>query len=85
MTESRDVPAAVLEEEMAEQRLSVPAVPTKTAATRRTLQRAERAIEPSSLCSRQIGSRPILSSSLTYEKRRLLLIHPIGARSEEDH
>ena len=55
MTEFRDVRAAVLEEEMAEQRFSVPAALTKKAATRRTSQRAERAIEPSSLRSRQIA------------------------------
>jgi hypothetical protein len=37
--------AADLQEEMAEQRFSVPAAPTKTAATQRTSQRAERAIK----------------------------------------
>jgi hypothetical protein len=36
-----DVRAADLQEEMAEQRFSVPSAPTKTAATRRTSQRAE--------------------------------------------
>ena len=55
MTEFRDVRAAVLEEEMAEQRFPVPAAPTKTAATQRTSQRAKRAIEPNSLRSRQIA------------------------------
>ena len=49
MTEFRDVRAAVLEEEMAEQRSSVPAAPTKTAATQRTSQRAERAIKCSAI------------------------------------
>jgi hypothetical protein len=36
-----DVRAADLQEEMAEQRFSVPSAPTKTAATRRISQRAE--------------------------------------------
>ena len=40
-----DVRAAELQEEMAEQRSSVPPDPTKTAATQRTSQRAERAIQ----------------------------------------
>ena len=39
----RDVRAADLQEEMAEQRVPVPADPTKTAATQRTSRRAERA------------------------------------------
>jgi hypothetical protein len=39
----RDVRAADLQEEMAGQRFSVPLDPTKTAATQRTSQRAERA------------------------------------------
>jgi hypothetical protein len=42
---ARDVRAADLQEEMAEQRFSGPSAPTKTAATQRTSQRAERAIE----------------------------------------
>jgi hypothetical protein len=41
----RDVPAADLQEEMAEQRFSVPIAPTKTAAAQRTSGRAERAIK----------------------------------------
>jgi hypothetical protein len=45
----REVRAADLQEEMAEQRLSVPPDPTKTAASWRTSQRAERAIEHSAL------------------------------------
>jgi hypothetical protein len=44
-----DVRAADLQEEMAEQRFSVPSAPTKTAATQRTSQRAERAIENSAM------------------------------------
>ena len=44
-----DVRAADLQEEMAEQRFSVPPDPTKTAATQRTSQRAERAIEHSAI------------------------------------
>ena len=40
-----DVRAAGLQEEMAAQRFSVPPDPTKTAATERTSQRAERAIK----------------------------------------
>jgi hypothetical protein len=36
--------AAGLQEKMTEQRFSVPSAPTKTAATQRTSQRAERAI-----------------------------------------
>jgi hypothetical protein len=44
-----DVRAADLEEEMAEQRFSVPPSPTKTAATERTSQRAERAIKQSAM------------------------------------
>src|SRR5829696_3152074 len=40
---TRDVRAADLQEELAEQRFSVPPDPTKTAATQRTSQRAERA------------------------------------------
>ena len=42
---ARDVRAADLQEEMAEQRFSGPSAPTKTAATQRTSQRAKRAIE----------------------------------------
>ena len=44
-----DVRAADLQEEMAEQRFSVPSAPTKTAATQRTSQRAERAIKQSAM------------------------------------
>jgi hypothetical protein len=44
-----DVRAADLEEEMAVQRFSVPPSPTKTAATERTSQRAERAIKQSAM------------------------------------
>ena len=44
-----DVRAADLQEEMAEQRFSVPPDPTKTAATQRTSQRAERAIKHSAM------------------------------------
>jgi hypothetical protein len=44
-----DVRAADLQEEMAEQRFSVPPDPTKTAATQRTSQRAERAIKQSAM------------------------------------
>ena len=40
-----DVRAADLQEEMAEQRFSVPSAPTKTATTQRTSQRAKRAIK----------------------------------------
>jgi hypothetical protein len=39
--------ASCVQEEMAEQRFSVPSAPTKTAATKRTSQRAERAIKHS--------------------------------------
>jgi len=46
---SLDVRAADLQEEMAEQRFSVPPDPTKTAATQRTSQRAERAIKQSAM------------------------------------
>ena len=49
---ARDVRAADLQEEMAEQRFSVPSAPTKTAATRRTSQRAERAIDSASASER---------------------------------
>ena len=45
-----DVRAADLQEEMAGQRFSVPPDPTKTAATERTSQRAERAIKHSAMC-----------------------------------
>jgi hypothetical protein len=45
----RDVRAADLQEEMPEQRFSVPSAPTKTAATQRTSQRAARAIEYSAM------------------------------------
>jgi hypothetical protein len=48
-----DVRAADLQEELAEQRFSVPSAPTKTAATQRTSQRAERAIEHSAIRSDQ--------------------------------
>ena len=44
-----DVRAADLQEEMAGQRFSVPPDPTKTAATERTSQRAERAIKHSAM------------------------------------
>jgi hypothetical protein len=44
-----DVRAADLQEEMAEQRFSVAPGPTKTAATQRTSQRAERAIRQSAI------------------------------------
>jgi hypothetical protein len=44
-----DVRAADLQEEMAEQRFSVPPDPTKTAAAERTSQRAERAIKYSAM------------------------------------
>ena len=43
------VRAADLQEEMAEQRFSVRSAPTKTAATRRTSPRAERAISESAM------------------------------------
>ncbi len=46
---SLDVRAADLQEEMAEQRFSVAPDPTKTAATQRTSQRAERAIRQSAM------------------------------------
>ncbi len=42
-------PAADLQEEMAEQRFSVPSAPTKTAAIKRTSQRAKRAIKYSAM------------------------------------
>jgi len=45
----REVRAADLQEEMAEQCFSVPPDPTKTAACWRTSQRAERAIEQSAM------------------------------------
>ena len=45
----REVRAADLQEEMAEQCFSVPSDPTKTAASWRTSQRAERAIEHSAM------------------------------------
>jgi hypothetical protein len=38
-----------VQEEMAEQRFSVPSAPTKTAAAQRTSQRAERAIKQSAM------------------------------------
>jgi hypothetical protein len=41
--------ASCVQEEMAEQRFSVPTDPTKTAATQRTSQRAERAIKQSAM------------------------------------
>jgi hypothetical protein len=41
--------ASCVQEEMAEQRSSVPSAPTKTAATQRTSQRAERAIKHSAI------------------------------------
>jgi hypothetical protein len=44
-----DVRAADLQEEMAGQHFFVPPDPTKTAATRRTSQRAERAIKHSAI------------------------------------
>ena len=44
-----DVRAADLQEEMMEQRSSVPSSPTKTVATQRTSQRAERAIKHSAM------------------------------------
>ena len=44
-----DVRAADLQEEMAEQRFSVPSDPTKTAATQRTSQRAKRATKQSAM------------------------------------
>jgi hypothetical protein len=50
-----DVRAADLQEEMAEQRFSVPTAPTKTAATQRTSQRAKRAIEQSAMRERSIN------------------------------
>jgi hypothetical protein len=45
----RDVRADDLQEEMAEQRFSVPPDPTKAAATKRTSQRAEREIRQSAM------------------------------------
>jgi hypothetical protein len=45
----RDVRAADLQEDLAEQRFSVPPDPTKTAATQRTSQRAERAVKQSAM------------------------------------
>jgi hypothetical protein len=48
---SSDVRAVDLQEELTEQRLSVLSAPTKTAATRRTSQRAERAIKYSARCA----------------------------------
>jgi hypothetical protein len=50
-----DVRAADLQEEMTEQRFSVPSAPTKTAATQRTSQRAERAIKYSAM-REQLGN-----------------------------
>ncbi len=55
--EQSDVRAADLQEEMAEQRFSVPPDPTKTAATQRTSQRAERAFKQSASSSQEIKSR----------------------------
>jgi isopentenyl diphosphate isomerase/L-lactate dehydrogenase-like FMN-dependent dehydrogenase len=52
-----DVRAADLQEEMTEQRFSVPSSPTKTAATRRTAQRAERAIKHSAMRERPYQGR----------------------------
>jgi len=49
-----DVRAADLQEEMAEQRFSVPPSPTKTAATQRTSQRAERAIKHCAMREQQL-------------------------------
>ncbi len=46
---TRDVRAADLQDEMAEQRFSVSPAPTKTAAAKRTSQRAERAIRHSAM------------------------------------
>jgi hypothetical protein len=46
--------ASCVQEEMAEQRFSVPTAPTKTAATRRTSQRAERAIRRSAIRVRDV-------------------------------
>jgi hypothetical protein len=57
-----DVRATDLQEEMAEQRLSVPTAPMKTAATQRTSLRAERAIKQSAmreqLQTKMITTRP---------------------------
>jgi hypothetical protein len=52
-----DVRAADLQEKMAEQRFSVPSASTKTAATQRTSQRAERAIEHSDVRAADLSKR----------------------------
>jgi hypothetical protein len=52
-----DVRANDLQEEMTEQRLSVPAGPRKTAATQRTSQRAKRAIKAEGVGPRGPTSR----------------------------
>jgi predicted ABC-class ATPase len=50
-----DVRAADLQEKMAEQRFSVPSASTKTAATQRTSQRAQRAIKHGEFLLRASG------------------------------
>ena len=70
-----DVRAADLQEEMAEQRFSVPSAPTKTVATQRTSQRAERAIEYSAMREQltkdlaQPGSRLVMSNAPAAARR----------------
>ncbi len=94
MTELNDVRATVLEEEMVEQRFSVPAAPTKTAATRRTSQRAKRAIEPSSLRSLQIAleirwcrrrsQTKSVSARTSSNHRRVIWVHDGCDREQKD-
>src|SRR5829696_8699070 len=73
---TRDVRAADLQEEMAEQRFSVPPDPTKTAATQRTSPRAERAIKQSasSLTKIRRSHRTRASGSALQRPRRT----PVG-------
>jgi uncharacterized protein len=62
----RDVRAAVLEEGIAEQRFTVPLSPMKTAATRRTSQRAERAIRYCPMREQLLKMHALVSSEPTH-------------------
>jgi hypothetical protein len=69
-----DVRAADLQKEMAGQRFSVPPDPTKTAATERTSQRAERAIKHSAM-REQCKKQRLKRSRLVAEANQGVLDH----------
>src|SRR5215218_7780541 len=76
-----DVRAADLQEEMAEQRFSVPSDPTKTAAAQRTSPRAERAIKLSAM-REQLPKNQLRASQIARRRRRILDVRAADLQEE---